>query len=144
MNKKPSSILQSLSALGSRLTPARIEMAAIFDAQSCRPVTATEVIQLLSKKDINVNKTTVYRELDFLKSQGLVREINVMGSSARYELSERHHHHLICTSCDKWLPIDIDESFMKGVKQSVKRHKALLTDHLLEFFGVCSSCRKTS
>lgn len=144
MPKKNATILQSLSTLGSRLTPARIAMAAIFDTPKCRPVTAAELISFLGKQNIKVNKTTVYRELAFLKSHGLIREINVMGSSARYEPREGHHHHLICTNCDSWLPIEIDESFMKGVNKSIKQHKAQLSDHLLEFFGLCSKCKKAS
>lgn len=144
MHTKNPTILDRLSTIGARLTPARIAIARIFDARNCEPMTAYELIELLGKKGIHVNKTTVYRELEFLKTNELVREISIMGLSARYEPSGHHHHHLICTRCDKWLPIEVNESFIKSVKQSVRKHKALLTDHLLEFFGVCSNCRKTS
>ena len=45
-----------------------------------------------------VGMVTVYRTLDLLTEQGLVRRLD-LGDGPRYELAENHHHHMICESC---------------------------------------------
>ena len=56
-----------------------------------------------------VNKSTVYRELDFLESQDLITDIRLDNAKNMYEFkSKNHHHHLYCIKCKKIEEVDMD------------------------------------
>ena len=92
-------ILQKLRSGGFRLTSARKSIIRIF-LDSGAPLTAVEVMALLQRIKVNVNKTTVYREINFLISQDMLRELHLGDGRKRYEvMKDDHHHHLFCVSC---------------------------------------------
>ena len=67
-----------------------------------RPLSVTDFQQSLKLKKVSANKTTIYRELDSLKKEGIILELQLKGNKRWYELSSRdHHHHIICVDCDK-------------------------------------------
>ncbi len=93
------------------------------------PISALDLL-----KKIKVNKTTIYRELDFLVDLGLVNEVDFGDRTKRYELKDlKHHHHLICLNCKKVADVNIKESFNVPKNFKVVRHN-------LEFFGYCQNC----
>lgn len=88
------------------------------------------------------NKTTIYRELDFLLEQGIIREVDFGEGSKRYELrSENHHHHLICLNCKKIEDIDLDQDLTKEEKKIEQQKNFKIVNHSLEFFGLCLNCQ---
>ncbi|MCX5783362.1 MAG: transcriptional repressor, partial [Elusimicrobia bacterium] len=67
-----------------------------------RPLSVFDLQKLLKAKKLSVNKTTVYRGLNSLKKEGIILELQLKDNKRWYELSSRdHHHHIICTKCDK-------------------------------------------
>jgi Fe2+ or Zn2+ uptake regulation protein len=135
-------ILKSLKERGQRMTRTREAMVEIFtSAQS--PVSAAEVIAALTARKLGVNKTTVYREFDFLQAQGVIREIDLLEGQKRYELSEpdHHHHHLVCTKCSQIQCIDLPKDLDTLERRIAKEHNFKIEHHVLEFFGLCSRCR---
>ena len=67
-----------------------------------RPLSVSDFQQSLKLEKISANKTTIYRELDSLKKEGIILELQLKGNKRWYELSSRdHHHHIICVDCDK-------------------------------------------
>lgn len=95
-----------------------------------RPISA---IDLLNK--IDVNKTTIYRELDFLIDAGIIDSVDFGDGIKRYELKneDTHHHHLVCLNCKNISDIAVKEDF--EIPNNFK-----LVKHNLEFFGYCSDC----
>ncbi len=135
-------IIDGLKASGQRMTLARREIIRAF-TQSSSPLSAVAILDILKKKEISLNKTTVYRELAFLATQKIVRVIQFDERNRRYELSPREHrHHLICTNCkridDVVLNHDLDE--VEARVQTQKRFK--VERHALEFYGVCEMCQE--
>lgn len=138
--KSSNNILPALRQPGSRLSRVRDLMVAIFQKNHL-PLSELEIRKSLSQKGIEVNKTTIYRALEHLKSKNLVQEVDFGEGKKRYELnSGKHHHHLVCTECKKidevYIPGDIEKIERKIVKQ--KHFK--ITNHALEFFGLCNNC----
>lgn len=87
------------------------------------------------------HKTTVYRLLDGLMSSGIIRELDFGDGRKRYELNnDRHHHHLVCENCKAAIPVYLNEIFGQAQKKA-EATGFLITDHLLEFKGVCRNCR---
>lgn len=97
-----------------------------------------EVSLLVSK--IGVNKTTVYRQIEKLLSQGVIIEVELGDGKKRYELkSLEHHHHLLCKICGKLEDIELDEKQL--LNEVAKKTKFKVESHNLEFFGRCIDCK---
>jgi Fur family ferric uptake transcriptional regulator len=83
-----------------------------------------------------VGLVTIYRTLDLFSEIGVVRRLD-LGSGARYELAEDHHHHLICECCGavsefERCPLDL---------RSLKGMDFEIGSHTLEIYGRCADCR---
>ncbi len=102
---------------------------------------AADVLDCLKRKRIRADRTTVYRELGFLKDAGLIREVAVAGRAALYEIEGEHHHHLICTECASVKPVKMPDHLAKHEKAIAVSEKFLITSHALEFYGLCAKCR---
>ncbi|MEO0292613.1 MAG: Fur family transcriptional regulator [candidate division WOR-3 bacterium] len=98
-----------------------------------------------------IGLTTVYRTLNLLTQIGLVLKFDFGDGRARFELvgepkKEVHHHHLICTSCNRIIDYAdfIDEEvklFKKTEKFLSKKYKFEINNHLVNFYGLCEKCR---
>jgi Fur family ferric uptake transcriptional regulator len=120
-----------LKERGYRVTQARI---GVIGALSNGHV--PQSIQSLCET-VKVDATSVYRTIAMLKKEGLIEEIITQGGIARYAISHGHHHHVVCTSCEKVVHIDC------GKEPKAPRHIdgfATIVSHELTFYGLCSSC----
>jgi len=110
-------------------------------AKSCKPLAVLDLQKLFRENKLNVNRTTLYRELDILKKEALISEIQLKDSKKWYELANQtHHHHVICSKCDK-----IENVIFCDVKLADKILKlrpdfASIDSHTFVFFGLCKSC----
>jgi len=131
--------LSSLQDKGHKITNIRKEMVSIF-SQAEKPLSAGDMQKALKTADVSVNKTTIYRELQFLVREGYLTEVYIRPQEISYEpVSLIHHHHLICEVCGRiesitnCLANDLNEDVLK--KKGFKINK-----HSLEFYGICSNC----
>ncbi len=132
-------VLRTLALEGHRLTKARKEIVNLFQSQH-KPLSALEVKQILTKRNVHVNRTTVYRELWFLKEKGILQEISFGEGKSRFEIITAHcHHHLVCNNCGGIEDIIVDED---SLIQAVQKNSQFTVErHLIEFFGVCANCK---
>lgn len=63
--------------------------------------TADEVYHLVRQQMPNVSLGTVYRNLERLSADGLVRKIHGEGGSRRFDGDMSPHHHARCRSCGR-------------------------------------------
>lgn len=85
-----------------------------------------------------VGMVTVYRTLDLLSGLGLVRRLD-LGGGPRYELSEDHHHHLVCEGCGSVTEFEqcpLDPGSLPQIGDDFE-----VSAHSLEVYGKCSECR---
>jgi Fe2+ or Zn2+ uptake regulation protein len=124
-----------LHKAGIKATGARIAVCRAL-ANERYPISIKE----LGKKVSSPNQSTLYRVLTALVDKGLVREVLVDKSEARYEIAfgRRHHHHIICTGCGAIDDIDTCPAPLNTDTASKKF--AYVTGHSLEYFGVCKTC----
>jgi len=116
---------------------------AIIDlfSMSNKPLSSLDVQKSLFKKKISANKTTVYRELEFLREQKIIEEFNFADRIKRYEIISKHHHHIICTKCDKVECVELSKDLGKQEKIIEKDKKFKIINHSLEFYGICQKCQ---
>lgn len=138
-------ILDKIRAAGGRITSARQAILEIL-SQSSVPLSAEALSTLLAKRKLLVNKTTIYREIEFLLTQGLLRSVPVDANFKYYELvTDEHHHHVVCTKCSKFVDVEtegIEEYLEKLEKKLAKKINFKSVRHSLEFFGECANCKK--
>ncbi|PIQ88245.1 MAG: transcriptional repressor [Candidatus Omnitrophica bacterium CG11_big_fil_rev_8_21_14_0_20_42_13] len=106
-------------------------------------LTALELYNLVKKEHPGIGYATVYRSLKLLCEAGLCRELKFEDGTARYEhlYGHKHHDHLICTSCGKFVEI-IDQE-IEGLQEKIfKAHGFHPQRHRMELYGVCKKCKK--
>lgn len=139
------SIINQIQNNGDRITPARAAIIEIL-AKSLAPLSVESIRAVLVKRKLPVNKTTVYREIEFLLGRGFVRSVHLDDSTKYYELvTDAHHHHVVCSNCSKFVDVEtegIEEYLEKLEKKLAKKINFKSVRHSLEFFGECVACQK--
>jgi Fur family ferric uptake transcriptional regulator len=116
---------------------------------------AEELYQQVYKQYPAIGLTTVYRTLDLFEEIGLVHKFEFGDGKARYEINlgpaekSRHHHHLVCTNCKRVIDYTdfVEEELelvSKTEKALEKRHDFEIRNHMIEFYGLCGNCRRST
>ena len=135
-------ILAGLKSSGSKMTRVRAAAVDAF-ARHAAPMTALELGAALAAGGLKVNKTTLYREIAFLKDKGVIDEIVFGDRSSRFELrGGGHHHHLVCVRCDRVIDVELDRDLESQERSIARRTGFAVLRHSLEFFGLCPKCKK--
>jgi Fe2+ or Zn2+ uptake regulation protein len=121
-----------------RMTESRRAILAALARTRSHP-TAEEVHRMVRTELPRVSLGTVYRNLDLLARQGLVRTLNVAGEQRRYDAVVADHHHVVCERCGRIDDVEVRDA---------QRLEALLVDGKgyrvqgcsLCFIGVCRDC----
>lgn len=133
--------LLRLRQAGYKLTEARVVVLNAIE-QLGGHVTSAQVLERVSALAPNIGRASVFRTLDLLTRLGIVRPTYIDSSATpRYVLMrDGHHHHIICTSCNK--TIEFEDCGLDAIAKTLEeRLHVKLTGHLLEFFGVCATCQ---
>jgi len=105
--------------------------------------TADEVYQLVRKKIPKISLGTIYRNLEKLSASGTITKIENAGAQNRYDGDAKTHYHARCCDCGKIT--DVELSPIKEIDQRGREIEQFhITDHKLEFIGLCYHCHKTN
>lgn len=138
--EKLNKILKGLRNNGHRYSLIR-ENILDFIAKSQKPLSYFDLQKLLDQKKLSVNKTTIYRELNLLKEQKIIKDLQFKDGIKYYELMpEGHHHHIICNQCEAIDHIELKRDLYEEEESIFKNNKFKVLTHSLEFYGICSSC----
>lgn len=115
---------------------------AILDELSDRKdhPTAEELFRVLREEMDRISLSTVYRNLEVLQQQGLVRILEFPGMPRRFDADISRHYHIRCVECGSIM--DIDPSMVPNMKRmghEIGSHKILAMR--LEFDGICRQCQ---
>jgi Fur family transcriptional regulator, ferric uptake regulator len=136
------SILKSLKDTGHRITQSRkLVVEALCGSKV--PLAVLDILAQLKRRRSAVNKTTVYRELEFLNKEKIIREIDLLEGKKRYEVihSAAHHHHAVCVKCQMIQCVEMENDLFELEQRLSDRHRFKVTSHSLEFFGLCKDCQ---
>ena len=102
---------------------------------------AQEVHAVLSSKGEKVGLATVYRTLQALAETGAIDVLRNEDGEALYRAcSTDHHHHLVCTVCNKTTEIAAPEVEI-WTEKIAREQGYLISGHTIEVFGLCKNCR---
>jgi Fe2+ or Zn2+ uptake regulation protein len=141
-NASSEQLIDALRTKGFRITKIRQAMIEALVAAR-NPVSAPQLLEQVSLKHPSVNKTTIYRELDFLADNQILSEIDILDGMKRYEIlhPNHHHHHLVCTSCRDIQCVEVPHHDLHALEGKIQQtHDFTVQSHVLEFFGLCKKC----
>jgi Fur family transcriptional regulator, peroxide stress response regulator len=84
---------------GLKMTPQRRAIIDYMQSAYHHP-TADEVLQTVNQKFPMTSRATVYNTLNWLKQEGMIREVFEAGS-VRFDPNTEQHHHFVCRECGK-------------------------------------------
>jgi len=134
---------------GYRLTIARQAILEVL-SKSQGHLSAEDIYIKAHAKYPNIGLTTIYRTLDVLSGLGMVHKLDFGDGRARYELVEgpegkQHHHHLVCTACNRVIDytdfIDKEVELLRETEKGLeKKYSFKITNHVIQFYGLCKKC----
>jgi len=140
-----------IKGYGYRLTVPRQAILDVLSKTSDH-LSAEDIYLKVHKIHPAIGLTTVYRTLELLVQTGIIFKFDFGDRRARYELAEGpkavgHHHHLVCTSCGRIIDykdfIDEERELLKRTEKGLsKKYNFKITNHLIQFYGLCNTCRK--
>lgn len=137
MIKNPDVIIDALRAQGYRITKARENILSVLCKDGHYTVEA--LINKLKETQEDVNVATVYNNLNFLVSEGIVNEYNFNNKNSVYELNVGLHAHIICVDCNEVKNIEIPE-FIK-IQEDVEKSTGFeIINSKLDMYGRCYNC----
>ena len=131
---------EALQKNGNRLTAARRSIVAAL-VSSEGHISADELVGIVHVGAPSIGRMTVYRTLDLLTELGLIRPVYQGSAAARYVLlADGHHHHLICSRCQR--VIEFDLCVLPEIESIVSSQSQFAVEgHLLEIYGRCHNCQ---
>ncbi len=127
---------------GLKATSARVAILETLKAVK-KPMSAQAIFEMLAK---DLDRATVYRTVKSLKEKGIIVPIDLRHNHAHYEFANlAEHHHLICIKCGRVEDVHhcgLEEAQSKVLRSS--KHFAKITEHALEFYGVCRKCDRNT
>ena len=87
-----------------------------------------------------LTEPTVYRTLEFLTENGLVRPAHTGNGHLRYEIAGNDHHHIVCRICNA--EIEVDHALLEQLYRTLESTSGYVRiDNHMTFFGLCPACQ---
>lgn len=115
-----------------------IQRKIILDAiHSAGHIKTQELIDNIGKDYPNFSVATIYRNLNVLEQDGLVRKVTSNLNENIYEdTCKDEHDHFICEDCG----IILDKEKKDSGKLYMDQDGNLITNKSITYYGVCKSC----
>ncbi|MBN2611450.1 MAG: transcriptional repressor, partial [Bacteroidales bacterium] len=88
-----------ISAKGIKVTPQRMRVLEAIYKLNNHP-TAENILNYIRKNDPNIGSGTVYKVLETLVENNLIKKVQTEKDVMLYDGVLEHHHHLYCIQCD--------------------------------------------
>ena len=69
--------------------------------ENCIHPTAEQLYELIRREEPTVSLATVYRNLNLLAENGMVKKIEGLDGTAHFDHQTFDHYHFICTKCNR-------------------------------------------
>ncbi len=131
-----------LRARGRRMTRQRLLIWEVLAGEPDHHLSAEDVVERVHARLPQLNPSTVYRTLDLLVAEGIVRRTDLGADRAYYEPAHEHrHHHLVCERCGAVM--HVHEKSLGGLaKRLSKEHEFALGEREIALFGTCRDCQR--
>lgn len=135
-----SEYVPQLRERGFRMTSQRMAILHVLHHTGVH-LSPVEVYQHAQAELPGLTEPTVYRTLEFLADNGLVRPSYSSNGHLTYEISGSEHHHMICRECKA--EIEVDHNLLESMYRLLEETSGYRSiDSHVTFFGICPNCQK--
>ena len=128
-----------LRARGYRLTPQRLAILHVLRHEG-KHLSPAEVYKKARKELPRLTEPTVYRTLEFLADNGLVRPSYSATGHLTYEIAGIEHHHIVCRNCGD--EVEVEHTLLESLYRLLETTSGYRSiDSHVTFFGVCPACQ---
>jgi Fur family ferric uptake transcriptional regulator len=122
-----------------KTTKARTAILEILE-NSTEALDAEEIHTICYEKDVDLDFSTVYRNLDLFESKGIVEKFDLGNSKYSYMFKREAHKHLLhCRLCSKEVEIECP---MLQIEELIKSRTGFSSiEHELRIEGICKECK---
>ncbi|MCU4175337.1 Fur family transcriptional regulator [Carboxylicivirga sp. N1Y90] len=141
MNFSLEEIRNKLSEKGLKVTPQRLTILDAIYKLGGHP-TVDKIIEYVRKSSPNIASGTVYKTLDTLIENNLVKRVTTDKDVMRYDGNINKHHHLYCTECDvieDYIDEELD-TLLKVYFSNKKIKDFDIKDFVLQIKGTFNKC----
>ena len=106
--------------------------------------TAVELYEIVRKRLPKISLGTVYRNLEIMSEEGLVKKLEIPGREKRLDGDTSRHYHFRCSICGRVYDIFMDQTDIETMEKIIGKYtleNSEIKDINLEVVGVCSFCR---
>lgn len=103
--------------------------------------TADQLYATVHKNNPTISQSTVYRNLNVLLEDNLIRKIKVLGGPDRFDFISKEHYHAICKSCGRvfdFMCYLFNEDFMGDVHSQTG---ITVDSDSVTVYGICENCK---
>lgn len=142
MNTTDKSLVKNQRGLKSRGLRVTKQRALILDIIRQGHLDADEVYRQGRERQPRLSLSTVYRNLQMLKKQGLVEELHFDEAHHHYEVKpSTEHHHLVCLGCGR--VIEFHQPLSRYVRKNIAEAKDFdIIETEIRMTGYCAQCRQ--
>ena len=133
------SIIETLRKKGYKATTQRIAICR-FALRSRDHPTAQRIYDEVKKVHPTVSLATVYKTLQILTEQGLIQELDLPESQARFDSCVELHINLVCLQCGRIQDFD-DSAAREMVERVTAKAEFTQTGQRIDIYGMCKTCR---
>jgi len=113
-----------------------LEVLSTFDSHP----TADMIYDKVREKLPRISLGTVYRNLEVLAEEGLIRKLTVGNDRKRFDHDLSDHNHIRCTVCHRIDDVDFNLSPLN--ENMIEKKGYELLGHTVVFWGKCPDCKK--
>jgi Fur family transcriptional regulator, peroxide stress response regulator len=122
---------------GLKMTPQRRAIIDYMQSAHHHP-TADEVLQKVNRQFPMTSRATVYNTLNWLKQEGMIREVFEAGT-VRFDPNTSHHHHFVCRECGRVEDVECDLIGTVNICSLPESQKVEFFEVTLR--GLCAGCQ---
>ncbi len=106
------------------------------------PINFEQIATFLESQNLKPNKTTIYRNLEKLEKDGLIKKVILSDQKQFWEVvhynskthQDHQHYHLICNSCTNIECQELPRIILPKLNFNVQRME-------INLFGLCNNCQ---
>ena len=104
--------------------------------------TADEIYSAIRKVDEHVSRGTVYRNLNQLSDQQIIRRVGVINGQERFDADTRPHAHFVCNRCGTVLDLPDFPPSRQYIQSLSTQYGFTVEGHESNLRGLCQDCKK--
>ncbi|MBO8430508.1 transcriptional repressor [Spirochaetes bacterium] len=102
--------------------------------------TAEYIYEILKKEDSKISLATLYRNLNQLAENGIIKKIDGLESSSHYDHNTHAHYHFICDNCKK--VFDVSCGIAPDIVKKIEDETGfIVSSHDIIIHGICKNCK---